>query len=127
MVFQVLFMAAIISSFTTIVVITFDRLLHVYYLTKYRVNNKIVCLVLIGLSVALFLLTYFAGGTVALVYFIVGISAMIGAYIGMILTLRIHHINISVSFILHFKVYHHFKSIWLLILETGIKGRFQSF
>ena len=97
MVFQVLFIAAIISSFTTIVLITFDRLLHVYYLTKYKVSNKIVCFVLFGLSIALFLLTYFAGGIVALVYFIVGISAMIGAYIGMILTLRIHHMNIAVG------------------------------
>ena len=86
--FGVMFIVVVVFSFSTIMLISFDRFFHVYYLEKYNLKMG-------KLSGALFLtwipplmLIFLVGVDFALVHFVFCILAMIGAYHATIVTLR---------------------------------------
>jgi hypothetical protein len=101
--FLCLFWAVVFFSLSTVLLISIDRFLHVYYLEKYKLTKKklifgiLVCWISPFVITLCWSLKFHAEdiGWFALVFFLFCIIAMIVAYIGMIISLKKHTSNVS--------------------------------
>lgn len=100
--FGVLFMAVVILSMSTVMLISFDRFCHVYFLDNYNPTKKKMCIALFSCWTApiVFIILLlagvrigYAGAVFALVYFFLCIFAMIIAYVATVIALKKHASN----------------------------------
>lgn len=100
--FAVLFLAVVIFSLSTVMLISFDRFCHVYFLENYNLTKTKMCIALFCCWIApvVFIIILMsevnigmAGGVFAMVYFFACILAMIFAHIATVIVLKKHASN----------------------------------